>query len=422
MAVIHWLKKVFEGKKALSKDAEICRPIDEQLVFVQSAPLSLGMEFELGLIDADTLEPAHVGPQLIAQLNSPQIKEESCQHMVEITSVIGANVQETEQQMASQIDRLVEISKTNNLLVTGTGAPPTIKMCDGRLIPDARYKRLRFERQIFNDRFVTHGMHIHIGMASADQCIRYHNFFIHFIPHLIALSASSPFENGVDTGMASMRPAITESMPISGTPYNFDSWGDFTNLCRAMFRAGSIQNMKDLWWDLRPSPRYGTMEIRICDQPATLGEGLGILAFVHLLALWFNENQDWLDEMPRPNIWRQRENKWRAMRYGLKAELVINNQGGTRPVVQEIEHWLERLQPLITKYKYERYIGMLKMMLTSGNSAERQQRLMAATQDLTKVARFNCDEFAAGQPLWNRLGEVETAHATPKAIGTRGAA
>jgi glutamate---cysteine ligase / carboxylate-amine ligase len=110
---------------------------------------------------------------------------------------------------------------------------------------------------------------------------------------------SSPFEEGVDTGLASIRPTITESLPIAGMPYNFKNWQEYVNLCRAMYRAGSIERLKDLWWDVRSCPQYGTLEIRICDQPASMAEVLALVAFVHALAFWFQKNQSWLAEMPR---------------------------------------------------------------------------------------------------------------------------
>jgi carboxylate-amine ligase len=239
-------------------------------------------------------------------------------------------------------------------------------------------------------------------MENAEQCIRFHNFFMHFMPHLIALSASAPFEDGVETGLATIRPSITESMPITGMPYNFKNWQDYVNLCRAMFRAGSIENLKDSWWDYRPSPKYGTLEIRICDMPATLGEAMAITAFIHGIAMWFSEHQTWLDEMPRPNLWRIRENKWRAMRYGTEAQLVLNNQGDTRPLREDIENWLERIAPFVQKNNYSKYIGTLRNILERGNSSQRQQKVWKATHDLTTVARFNCDEFAAQKPLWDK--------------------
>ena len=420
MVTMNWFKDVFKGtklgaifesKKKLSDERKIYKKIDEQLVFVESQPLTLGVEFELGILDKETLRPVHLGPKIINEINSPQVKKEGFEHMVEVTTVIAKSVHEVETQINQALDKLVPACEKYNAVLTGTGRPPTIMLSEARRVADERYGRLDNERQVLGKRFGTLGMHIHIGMTNAEQCVRFHNFFMHFVPHLIALSASSPFEDGVDTGLASIRPTIAESLPVAGMPYSFHNWQEYVNLVRAIYRAGSIQHMKDLWWDLRPAPRFGTLELRVCDQPASLAEGLTITTFVHGLALWFKENQDWLEEIPRPHAWRLRENKWRAMRYGLHTDLVLNNQGATRPLIEDIEIWIERFRPFVEHYNYHPYIATLENILEKGNSAARQQRLWAATGNLDTIAKFNCDEFAAKTPLWE---EVEKAEAKKK--------
>ena len=207
-------------------------------MFATSQPLTVGVECELALLDAKTLRPAHMGLALIEQLASPQIKKELFEHMVEVTSTVGATVHETAAQLKQEMEKLAVACGEHGLLITGTGRPPTIKLADIRQVPDERYERLHNERKILNERFGTLGMHIHLGMPDAEQCVRYHNFFMHFVPHLIALSASSPFEEGVDTGLASIRHTVTESLPIAGMPYNFKNWQEYVNLCRAMYRCG----------------------------------------------------------------------------------------------------------------------------------------------------------------------------------------
>jgi carboxylate-amine ligase len=174
-------------------------------------------------------------------------------------------------------------------------------------------------------------------------------------------------------------------------------------MCRAIYRAGSIQNLKDLWWDFRPSPRYGTLEVRICDMPASLSEAMAITAFIHGVAMWFREHQTWLDEVPRPNLWRLRENKWRAMRYGLDASIVLNNGGETRPIRDDIEQWVDRILPFVEQCNCAGYMDILESIMRRGNSAERQQLLWNHTHDLKSVAQLNCDEFAAEHPLWERV-------------------
>jgi len=408
MSVVHWLKGVFESKKEAAVQQKELREINEQLVFAKSDPLTLGVEFELALMDKTTLKPAHRAAEIIAEANQPGIKKELLKHMVEMTTDVCRNAHDVEEQMGRNIRTLLELADKRDLVVTGTGRPPTIKLCETQRVEDPRYNYLQEGRKIFNQRFAQLGTHIHIGMESPEKCIRYHNFYMHFLPHLIALSAGSPFEDGIETGLASIRPTIAESLPIAGMPYSFRTWQEYVALCQAVFRAGSIRNLKDLWWDLRPSPRYGTLEIRVCDQLSNLGEALAIVAFVHALGLWFDHNQSWLEEMPRPSTWRLRENKWRAMRYGLDAKMVVNNLGDTCPVVDDIKTWLGRIQAQYAEMSYQPYQNTLLDMLARGNSAKRQQTVWVATGSLEEVARFNCRELQSGKPMWHYLDALKT--------------
>lgn len=412
MPIVKWLESFLKKRERALEKKGLRKGIGDQLFFKSSAPLTLGVEFELGLLDKNDLLPIHEGTSIVEESNSSFVKEEVFHHMVEITSPVGKNVQQVEEALKREIDKVTEISEKKGFLLTGTGRPPTIKMADALSRQSERYSRLIEERKILLDRFGALGMHVHIGMINGDQCVRCNNFFMHFLPHFIALSASSPFEDGIYTGLASIRPAAAESLPIAGMPYYFKDWQDYVHLCNALYRAGSITSLKDLWWDQRPSPSYGTLEIRVCDQPATLAEGMAITAFIHLLAYWFETHQDWLDEIPRPNRWRLRENKWRSMRYGLDAELVVNNQGETKPIRQDIQQWIERMEPFIKRFEYEKYIKMLEDMMTQGNSAYRQKKLWKSHQRLEDVAKFNCDEFKAQTPLWGHLNNLVSD--TPK--------
>lgn len=408
MQFIQWLrdlishkKKLAESKRHTNAQAQEVKEIDQQLVFMKSKPLTLGVEFELALLDRETLKPAHVSEAIIAEVGTPAFKKELFRHMVELTTVdICANVQEAEKQLGDSLNLLHKVVDKAGLLVTGSGRPPTVLLAECQRVDDPRYAYLHEGRKVLNQRFGTLGMHMHIGMESAESCIRYHNFYMHFLPHLIALAASSPFEDGIDTGLASIRPTIAESLPIAGMPYSFATWQEYVHLCHAMFRAKTIRNLKDLWWDLRPSPRFGTLEIRVCDQPSNLTEAMAIVAFVHSLGLWFHRNQSWLEEMPRPNTWRLRENKWRAMRYGIDAEMVMNNLGDTQPVAEDIRKWLDRVKLEYQELGYENYRDTLLMMLEKGNSAVRQQSKWKGTQSLTEVNDLNCQELRAGRPMW----------------------
>lgn len=383
-------------------------PIEEQLAFEPSRHLTLGVEFELGVVELEKHEIVPDAASIIEALNSPRAHPEAAAHILEITTGICSNVQDAEIELSDLVKRAESIAKDKGLALCGTGYMTLFQTKDIRLNEGGRYDILNERRQHLYRHFNSmQGMHIHLGMRTAEECIRNHNFFVHFLPHILALSASTPIENHEDTGLDSIRASIAEALPIAGQPYHFATWQEYRNLCLAMENADSICSLKDINVDLRPCPRFGTLEIRIADQPATMAESMAIVAFVHNLAEWFEENYDWLDEMHRPSEWRMRDNKWRAMRYGLAADLIINNQGETRSLKEDILNWVNRLEPYAKRHKYGDYMNTIRQMVSRGNSSQRQRQVLKASKSLTALADFNLREWQNGTPLWNEVDELQ---------------
>lgn len=374
--------------------------VERQLEFRPSTALTLGIECEFGILGGDGMTPEPIALDIVRRAKHPGVQHELYQHMIEITSGVCDSVQAAEIDLNDRLKLITPHLRAQGAKLAGAGSLPLMAPQHAVPTETARYKMLRETRQDIYRRFTTLGMHIHLGMTDPASCIRYHNFFMRFIPHLLALSASSPFEEGRDTGFASFRPTVTESMPVGGTPYAFQSWQEYQDLCRAMAKSGSITDLKDLWWDLRPCPRYGTLEIRICDQPATIAEAAAISSFVHCLGHWFAAHQGWLEEVARPSAWRMRENKWRAMRYGPAAELVIDNDGATRSVTEDITLWLQRLEPFYEKFGYNGYRDMLMDIMARGNGAKRQRRAFAKG-GFPAVYAHLAAEMEWGKPCWD---------------------
>ncbi len=411
------LEKFFNFLNIRKKTSnDVLSKIDQQLIFQKSQPLTIGVECELGIVNSNTYDPVHISSEITKLLNTPFIHHEHAQHMIEIKTGVCSSVQQIEKDLADRIDKILPHLPKNQVSLLGIGSLPLLIPEQIKILKSDRIEEMRRRRQSLCERFVTLGMHIHLGMEDTSSCIRFHNFYIHLLPHLIALSASAPFEFGRDTGFATIRPMITESAPIAGLPYKFKSWKDYIDLCHAMVSSGSITSLKDFWWDLRLCPSFGTLEIRICDQPPTMAEVGAITAFVHCLGHWFNEHQGWLDEVPRPNSWLMRENKWRSMRYGLDARIVTNSDGETKPIKEDILQWVERLQPFYKKFGYRQYQATLVAMLEKGNSSSRQKRVFQATQSLPEVYNHCIEEFRHGSPLWDRVAELEKNQEKPRLL------
>lgn len=373
-----------------------------EIAFQSAGVLTLGAEIELQIIDPNSFNVCSKADEILkggAALK--KLKPELFQNMLEINTDKCNDVKEIESDLAVSIDALGKLAEEYGIRFATTGCHPFAKYAESMLTSTPRYHDLIDRNQWLARRVVVYGLHVHIGMKSGDDCIRHNNFFLHFLPHLLALSASSPFWQGEDTGLSSCRPTTYEAIPTAGQPYQVRNWREFEALYEVLKKSGSIKVLKDLWWDLRPSPGYGTLEIRVCDGPATLAEACAITAYIHLLAHWFEEHGGWIDQVPSPVRWMARENKWRAMRHGLEASMVVSAEGDTKPIRTEIYEWLDKLQPYIEKLGYEPYVETLRDICAKGNSTMRQRAVYAKYGSLEKVVQFNIDEFIARKPLWD---------------------
>jgi carboxylate-amine ligase len=399
-------------------NAEVRKAVEE-IIFKPNGFLTLGVEIEVNLLDPNTCQLQNRGDEVLkAAEKLKKVKPEFCLDTVEINTGICHDVHDVKKDLTETIQSLSAIAGEFNLALMTTGRHPTADHKDSKLYDDARY-RANLERiRWLLKRSIILGLHVHMGMRNHHECIRYNNFFLHFLPHLLALSSSSPFWQGEDTGLYSSRPTAYEAIPTSGQPYPLSSWEEFEELYWSMRNAGAIGSLKDLWWDVRPSPKYGTLEIRVCDGVATLAETLAITTFIQLLGHWFSDHLSWLDQMPRPRHWVRRENKWRAMRYGLGADLVISADGKTKPLTQDILDWLEKLQPYIDRFGYHEYIDTLRQIISRGTSTDRQRAIYMATQNFDEVVRFNLREFKAGKPLWDEVerSRIDTKQSEEKSL------
>jgi carboxylate-amine ligase len=310
--------------------------------------------------------------------------------------VVGTDLKET-------LRKVRKAGQKTGIRFSGTGTHPMANYQERILSRSERYHELLERNQWLIKRMAVYGLHVHLGMKDGDDCIRFNNFFLHFIPHLIALSASSPYWNCQDTGLAASRPTVYEAHPTSGIPYTVYNWKEFNDLYAKLVATKSIASMKDIWWDIRPSPVYGTLELRICDGPATMLELQSIVAFIHLLGLWFNDNRHHFYKANKiiPEQWVMRENKWRAIRYGLDARIISHETLEEKRLSKNIQFWIEKLQPYIAQMQYQPFMDCLLQLLRHGNSATRQRKVMAETNDIQQVVDFNMREFEFGAPLWN---------------------
>ncbi len=363
--------------------------------------LTLGAELEFQVLDKTSLQLTPRAQEIITAANNKKIIREFFQSTVEVITGVCDTANEVERDFADSIKKVQQVAHSLDMRLASTGTHPMADYRERIVTDSARYKELVDRNQWLVLRRAVYGMHIHLGMKSGDECIAYNNFFLHFVPHLIALSASSPFWQKHNTGLSACRLTMYEALPTAGIPYLVKSWSEFQKLIKFLKRSDSIRSMKDLWWDIRPSPTIGTLELRMFDAPATHQEGLGMIALVHVLAKWFNDHhEEWMKTTPSLKHWIYRENKWRAIRYGLEASIITSRTGKTELLREDLERWITKLQPYIQSMNYEKYIDIIPQLIGKGNSSQRQRKVYHESGDLMAVIRHNIMELEQGQPIW----------------------
>lgn len=364
--------------------------------------LTLGVETELQVLDEQSLLLTPRAPEILEMLSHDRLTKEMFRSTLEIITGICSDVHGVREDIQRTLPFVKKAGRRLGIRFASTGTNPIADYNERIITATTRYQQIHDRNQWLIRRMAVYGLHVHIGMRNGDECIRFNNFFLHFIPHMIALSASSPFWKCLDTGLAASRPTVYESHPTSGSPYLVENWDQFNELYQKLIGTGSIMSMRDIWWDLRPSPTFGTLEIRICDGPATMLELESIVAWIHLLAHWFADNgEEFFASNPMmPMQWVMRENKWRAIRYGIQAEIINHKTFELKKLSDSIHFWLEHLAPYAQKLGYEPYMQCISDIVEKGNSASRQRAIMLHSGDIHDVVTFNIREFELGQPIW----------------------
>jgi carboxylate-amine ligase len=225
----------------------------EPLVFGgNKKALTLGVELELQVLDATSLLLTPRALEILDYLGNQNLKPEFFQSTLEVITGVCESVQQAQEDLEKSITDIQRGANVLGMKIASTGTHPEADYRDRLVTPSSRYNKLMDRNQWLIRRMAVYGMHVHLGMHSGDECIKFHNFYLHFVPHLIALSASSPFYQQLNTGLASSRPTTYEAMPTSGMPYIVKNWNRFNTMYQALVRTGSIHSMRDLWLDYDP--------------------------------------------------------------------------------------------------------------------------------------------------------------------------
>ncbi|MCZ2823738.1 MULTISPECIES: glutamate--cysteine ligase [unclassified Modestobacter] len=355
-----------------------------QIPFHSSERASLGVEWELQLIDPQTRELTSGAIEILAELTPdgldehPKAKHELLQSTIEIITGICTTVAEAKADLAGTLAEVVGAAERRGLGVMCAGSHPFTRWDSQEISPKERYAELVERMQWPARRLQIFGVHVHVGVRSPDKIMPIVNALTQYVPHFLALSASSPYWSGCDTGLASARTKVFEAMPTAGLPYQLADWSEFEEYMGTLIDAGAIESVREVWWDIRPHPDFGTVELRICDGLPTLDEIGAVAALAQCLVEQFDTQLDRGYTLPSPADWIVRENKWRAVRYGLDAEIVVDEQGTVRPVREAISDLVEELLPTARKLGCEAELVDARRVLDAGASYQRQRAVAAA--------------------------------------------
>ncbi|GAA2624539.1 glutamate--cysteine ligase [Actinomadura fulvescens] len=379
--------------------------------FNPSRGATLGVEWELQLVDAETMHLRQDAREVLAALPSlseggdnPKIRHELMESTVEIVTDICHTVGEAKADLTGTIAELRAAAGARGITLACLGTHPISDWRDAVMAPIQRYAELVEQMQWLARRIQTFGVHVHVGVRNVDKAIPIVNALSAYLPHFLALTASSPFWSGSDTGLASSRAVVFGQLPTAGPPHLLDDWAAFEDYMDTLLRAGTIRSIKEVWWDIRPHPDFGTIEIRMFDGIPTLREVGMAAALCQSLVTLFDQQLDRGYTLPRPAAWVVRDNKWRATRYGLDAIVITDDTGSTAPLRDDLYELIRELEPVADRLGCAEELKVAGEVLEHGAPYERQRAIRADGGTLEQVVGAAITELA--EDRFVTLGEV----------------
>ena len=372
----------------------------EPLVYNSSPSPTIGVEMEIWLVDKASRRLTSKAQSFLERFQEePFVKKELWQCMIELNTRVCNDVKEARLDLAGSIARLERAADDLGTQLVSSGTHPYDTWRDLETTSDERYARLLEVHAWTARRLLICGLHAHVGVGSADKAIAVMNSVVSYLPHMLALSASSPFWHQWDTGLQSSRSKVFEGLPKAGLPPYIRNWAEFVKLMRTLLNSHTIQSIREIWWDVRPHIGFGTVEMRICDALPTLNETMALVAFAQTLVVHFCDLYDQGHPLPVLMRWTLVENKWRAIRQGLDAKIIRNERGDVVPIVDHLKETLELLAPTADRLGATADLKYLEKIVECGNSAMRQRRIWEATHDWIKVVDGLAWEFSNNQIL-----------------------
>jgi len=376
-----------------------------QIEFHASDRASLGVEVELSLVDRTTGGLVSRASEILAELGAgrpgrshPKAKHELFECTIEVITGICADAGAAKADLEATVAQVRETAAAHGAGLVSLGSHPFSHPYEQRISPDPRYHALVDEMRWPAQQLQIFGVHYHVGVRSAERSIVVANALQHHLGHLLALSASSPYWEGRDTGLASCRVKVFEQLPTAGLPPVIASWADFELFMHTLQAAEAITSIRDVWWDVRPHPNFGTVELRICDAMPTLREIAAVAALVQCLVQRIDEQLDAGRPPALPREWTVQQNKWLAARHGLDAKLIVDDEGTRRPARDAVNDLLRELEPQAATLGCSAELADVATILAVGPGYARQRALVRRGGTLTDVVLAAARELETDVP------------------------
>ncbi|WP_323959069.1 glutamate--cysteine ligase [Arthrobacter sp. JZ12] len=359
-----------------------------KIEFAKSQQSTLGVEWELALVDRyngglvsvakEVLRGVNeLHPELHADDEHPHIKQELLLNTVEIVTGICHTVAEAKEDLLRSLAAVREVTDPMGVELFSAGSHPFSSPRSQPVTDKERYLKLIDRTQWWGHQMVIYGVHVHVGLDSRDKVLPVLDGLVNYFPHFQAISASSPYWGGEDTGYASQRALMFQQLPTAGLPFQFRTWEEYESYVQDMFTTGVIDTVSEIRWDIRPVGALGTIEMRVCDGLSTLEEVGAVAALTQCLVDDFSTTLDNGGTIPTMPPWHVQENKWRAARYGLEAIIILDAAGNERLVTEHLMDELNRLEPVAAKLGCSEELRDVEKILQRGAGYQRQRRIAA---------------------------------------------
>jgi carboxylate-amine ligase len=373
--------------------------------FAPSVRSRLGIEWEIACVDRRSGELAPAAPELLGRLGRaevfPHVTGELLTNTVEIVSAPHHRARDAVADLTRLAERVGEIAEPMGVDLISAGTHPFSQWFQQRVTPDKpRYDTLIDRTRWWGRQMMIWGVHVHVAVEDRRKVLPIIDGLLTYLPHFQALSASSPFWAGENTGYASNRALMFQQLPTAGLPPPFADWSEYERMAGDLLHTGVIEELNELRWDIRPSPKWGTIEVRTFDGIPTAHEIGALAALTQCLVEHFSRELDAGRTVPRLQPWFVRENKWRAARYGMDAIVIQNAAGDERLVTKDLDELLPALAPVAESLGCPAELEQVRDIVAGGASYQRQLRVAEAHGgSLKAVVSSLVRELREGRPV-----------------------